>query len=403
VCGACSHAVRIETEKKGSYLYWFSYHKGANVDAGRQYTGIMEFKGKSTTTGDDTPVFGLPGVKLHVLDKRAGLLAVVYFKPARDAKSEKPIKLSSDDFVYAPWVKLRVISEDGAPIESALVDIIDGEGRPMTAVITPVDKGVAVFGGVAVGEINVKVRAEGVKRTIDSDIEMPVNGKSGIFERDIRVKGDIDTITPTSEDQPRAAKPKHSAGGGVFQAVSALLFIGLIVAIAVAVAKSRGLTAERALRQLGVSFPQDSVDAASQVAPAPADPNMCEFCGQAKNSAGLCACAVTPGGEPVATPTQASTGPRLIGVQGAYANSVFEIAGASVVIGREPGNDIALVSDSTASRRHATITVPGGDYAIKDEGSSNGTLVNSARVTEQRLSPGDEITIGGTKFRFEKE
>lgn len=62
---------------------------------------------------------------------------------------------------------------------------------------------------------------------------------------------------------------------------------------------------------------------------------------------------------------------------------------------------MALTNDSTTSRRHATLAVLGDEVSIKDEGSSNGTFVNGAKITEQKLTPGDEVQIGGTKFRFE--
>ena len=42
-----------------------------------------------------------------------------------------------------------------------------------------------------------------------------------------------------------------------------------------------------------------------------------------------------------------------------------------------------------------------GGYRIIDEGSSNGIYVNGARVTDATLHPGDEVAIGGTRFRFE--
>ena len=42
-----------------------------------------------------------------------------------------------------------------------------------------------------------------------------------------------------------------------------------------------------------------------------------------------------------------------------------------------------------------------GGFVIRDQGSSNGTFVNGARVTEAPLRPGDEVSIGGTRFRFE--
>ncbi len=105
---------------------------------------------------------------------------------------------------------------------------------------------------------------------------------------------------------------------------------------------------------------------------------------------------------PAAAPTAVATaGPRLVGSQGVYAGHIFEITSPSMVIGREADNPIPLPNDGTSSRRHATISQVNGGYSIRDEGSSNGTFVNGARVTEQTLSPGDEIQIGGTKFRFE--
>jgi len=38
---------------------------------------------------------------------------------------------------------------------------------------------------------------------------------------------------------------------------------------------------------------------------------------------------------------------------------------------------------------------------VVDLGSTNGTKVNGAGVKERRLVDGDEITVGGTKIRFE--
>jgi pSer/pThr/pTyr-binding forkhead associated (FHA) protein len=70
-------------------------------------------------------------------------------------------------------------------------------------------------------------------------------------------------------------------------------------------------------------------------------------------------------------------------------------------MGREPTNGVALDRDSTTSRRHAQITVDGGGARLQDLGSSNGTFVNGAKITETVLQPGDEISVGGTRFRFE--
>lgn len=69
-------------------------------------------------------------------------------------------------------------------------------------------------------------------------------------------------------------------------------------------------------------------------------------------------------------------------------------------IGRE-GSDINL-ADPEVSRRHATIRVEGGQLAIEDLGSTNGTFVNGDRVQGvQSLSEGDEVRLGNTVWRVQ--
>jgi pSer/pThr/pTyr-binding forkhead associated (FHA) protein len=79
---------------------------------------------------------------------------------------------------------------------------------------------------------------------------------------------------------------------------------------------------------------------------------------------------------------------------------IYPISGEAT-IGRDPGNAVSLSMDTTVSRRHAVIAAADGGYVIRDQGSSNGTFVNGARVTDAPLRPGDEVSIGGTRFRFE--
>jgi pSer/pThr/pTyr-binding forkhead associated (FHA) protein len=62
---------------------------------------------------------------------------------------------------------------------------------------------------------------------------------------------------------------------------------------------------------------------------------------------------------------------------------------------------VSLAGDPTTSRRHAVIVQQNGRYLLRDEGSSNGTFVNGAQITEHPLHSGDEIRIGGSQFRFE--
>ena len=398
-------APKINVEKKGTYVYWFTYKDALGKNSA---TTPERFKGK--TVDADASALGakFADAKLYVMNKRNGNLAIVDYAVSKDPKSAKPIDIAEEDFQYVPRVQLKIVAQDGAPIESAIVNITDGESTPMRAIVTPADQGVATFENVASGEVGVKVQAKGVKKTIDSDIEIPEQRKEAVFTHEIKVSGDVDTL-PIEAKQDSAkksdAEPKKSGGGFLLQFISGLIFIGVIVAIVAAVIKSKGITAADTLKKLGVELPSDQNAAAnaSAQAVAPAvDPNKCPFCGQMKDASGNCACSVTPGASPFASPSQGSTGvPRIIGSQGTYSGHIFELSSASVIVGREPGNDIALPNDTTVSRHHATIIQSNGGYAIKDEGSSNGTFVNGAKVTQQNLSAGDEIQIGATKFRFE--
>lgn len=67
--------------------------------------------------------------------------------------------------------------------------------------------------------------------------------------------------------------------------------------------------------------------------------------------------------------------------------------GSTVTIGRAPDNDLVL-ADSRVSRHHARITARGGRFVLADLGSTNGTVVNGARVTEIVLGLGDRIALG---------
>jgi len=67
-------------------------------------------------------------------------------------------------------------------------------------------------------------------------------------------------------------------------------------------------------------------------------------------------------------------------------------------VGRDPINQIPI-DDPLASRVHATIWEDGGTLFIRDEKSSNGTLVNGKRIQETRLRPRDQIQIGNSVFQ----
>ena len=83
----------------------------------------------------------------------------------------------------------------------------------------------------------------------------------------------------------------------------------------------------------------------------------------------------------------------------------------SIVIGRDPKCDVTFYAGqpSTVSGVHAVLEMSApGEFTIKDNGSTNGTRVNGAKLkvgVQVPLRDGDEITLGdianlGVKLRF---
>jgi hypothetical protein len=78
------------------------------------------------------------------------------------------------------------------------------------------------------------------------------------------------------------------------------------------------------------------------------------------------------------------------------------LSGSRVLIGRSRDCDIQL-DDPNTSRRHAEVRREGDRWVVADLGSTNGIKVNGSRVSEAELHPGDEVTLGVMKLRFEQE
>ena len=78
---------------------------------------------------------------------------------------------------------------------------------------------------------------------------------------------------------------------------------------------------------------------------------------------------------------------------GFYSGLEIEIDRERIVIGRGRKADLAL-AEATISRAHASIGFDGKHFFVDDLGSTNGTLVNGARIDRQRLKNEDEIQMG---------
>lgn len=73
-----------------------------------------------------------------------------------------------------------------------------------------------------------------------------------------------------------------------------------------------------------------------------------------------------------------------------------------LVMGRTTGSDVALPGDSFVSSRHARVFPRDDGMWVEDLGSTNGTYVNSARISAPTaLRPGDRLQVGRTVFEVD--
>ena len=72
--------------------------------------------------------------------------------------------------------------------------------------------------------------------------------------------------------------------------------------------------------------------------------------------------------------------------------------GRTLVVGRAVTSDVPIY-DPTISRRHAEIVLIPSGVRVKDLGSSNGTFLNGARITQADAVANDVVTFGKVAFR----
>src|SRR6266852_6797281 len=75
--------------------------------------------------------------------------------------------------------------------------------------------------------------------------------------------------------------------------------------------------------------------------------------------------------------------------------------GRKLVVGRAVTSDVPIY-DPTISRRHAEIVLTEGGVRVTDLGSSNGTFLNGAKITEAEAGANDVVTIGKVAFRVKE-
>lgn len=84
------------------------------------------------------------------------------------------------------------------------------------------------------------------------------------------------------------------------------------------------------------------------------------------------------------------------------ADSEFPLHSGVNTFGRRSDNDLVL-ADPVISGRHGTIEVDDSEAYITDTGSTNGTLVNDAKLApnlKTRIGDGDVIRLGSVEYRL---
>jgi S1-C subfamily serine protease len=88
---------------------------------------------------------------------------------------------------------------------------------------------------------------------------------------------------------------------------------------------------------------------------------------------------------------------KLRFVSGPRRGESLTLSGTRFRIGRSRDNDLVISDESAephASGHHAELVHDGGSWILRDLDSTNGTYLNGARITQERLRAGDELSFG---------
>jgi hypothetical protein len=90
---------------------------------------------------------------------------------------------------------------------------------------------------------------------------------------------------------------------------------------------------------------------------------------------------------------------RLVSI-GVQPQLEYRLDKSTLAVGSHHSNDLVL-TDTTVSRRHATISRRLGRFVLTDLGSTNGSYINGRRIARPTaLRRGDEVRFGSARFGF---
>jgi pSer/pThr/pTyr-binding forkhead associated (FHA) protein len=105
---------------------------------------------------------------------------------------------------------------------------------------------------------------------------------------------------------------------------------------------------------------------------------------------------------PKAPPKRRGSPTHVMIMEGSNAGERIELDQAPLLIGRGPDAAIRL-DDDYVSTRHARIAASGDQWFVEDLGSTNGTYVGTARITQPTtLTLGSRVRIGKTVLELRK-
>lgn len=89
----------------------------------------------------------------------------------------------------------------------------------------------------------------------------------------------------------------------------------------------------------------------------------------------------------------------LVGANGAFRGRRIDIPGGRSTLGRDATNNI-IVTDDSVSLVHARLVEKNGEWRVLNLLSTNGTWVNSKKVSDGVLRDGDTVCFGQAEFVF---
>ena len=91
--------------------------------------------------------------------------------------------------------------------------------------------------------------------------------------------------------------------------------------------------------------------------------------------------------------------PRLIATSGPLQGEVLPLVKGDISVGRGEGVTITI-DHMSVSRQHCVFVFDGETCTVRDNGSTNGTLVNGVPIDQRVLQHGDRISVGYSTFLF---